>query len=111
VRAATAELLRDWGCEVREAASAEQALAAAAGWTPDFVLADHQLGAGAPGTELVQRLRAETGAELAAAILTGDSEGPGLAAIRAAGFAVLRKPVRPAALRALLAAPRRGDGA
>jgi signal transduction histidine kinase/CheY-like chemotaxis protein len=106
VRAATAQLLRDWGCEVRAAASAEQALAAVAGWTPDFVLADYQLGAEALGTDLVQRLRAQAGAELAAAILTGDSEGPGLAAIRAAGFAVLRKPVRPAALRALLASPR-----
>jgi hypothetical protein len=37
-------------------------------------------------------------------ILTGDSEGSGLEAARAAGFLVLRKPVRPARLRALLAA-------
>jgi signal transduction histidine kinase/CheY-like chemotaxis protein len=103
VRHATRELLAGWGCEVREAASSSAALAAAAGWTPDLVLADYQLGAGPPGTELVASLRAAVGADLPAVILTGDSEA-GLEAARAAGFPVLRKPVRPARLRALLAA-------
>jgi CheY-like chemotaxis protein len=106
VRRATAELLRGWGCEVREAGGADEALAAAADWEPEWVLADYQLGSGGTGTELVTRLRAAQGADLAAAIVTGDSEGPGLEALRAAGFLVLRKPVAPARLRALLAAPR-----
>ena len=97
---ATGELLRGWGCEVREAASADEALAAASGFDPDLVLADYRLGTGPTGTELVVRLRARAGADLAAAILTGDSEGPGVAALRAAGFTVLRKPVPPARLRA-----------
>jgi len=102
VRRATCALLRGWGCEVREAAGAADALAAAAGFAPDLVLADHQLGAGLSGPELVLQLRDSAGAALAAVILTGDGEGPGLEAIRAAGFPVLRKPVRPARLRALL---------
>jgi signal transduction histidine kinase/CheY-like chemotaxis protein len=104
VRHATRELLTSWGCEVREAASTADALLAAAGWTPDLVLADYRLGAGPPGTELVACLRAAAGTDLAAVIVTGESEGPGLASIRAAGLSVLRKPVRPARLRALLAA-------
>jgi signal transduction histidine kinase/CheY-like chemotaxis protein len=103
VRRATGALLRGWRCEVREAANAAEAAAATAGWTPDLVLADYRLGTGPPGTELVAELRAAAGVELAAVILTGDSEGPSVEAIRAAGFAVLRKPVRPARLRALLA--------
>jgi signal transduction histidine kinase len=106
VRAATAELLRGWGCEVREASGCEEALAAAADFAPEWVLADYQLGAGGTGTELVTRLRA-VDSDVAAAIVTGDSEGPGLAALRTAGFLVLRKPVAPARLRALLAAPRK----
>jgi CheY-like chemotaxis protein len=104
VRRATVELLVGWGCEVREAGGAAEALRTAAGWMPELVLADYQLGSGALGTELVTRLREGAGAGLAAVILTGDSEGPSLEAIRAAGFVVLRKPVRPARLRALLAA-------
>jgi DNA-binding response OmpR family regulator len=88
---------------VREADGADAALAAAE-WTPDFVLADEQLGAGARGAELVARLRAAHGACLSAAILTGQSEGPALAALRASGLTVLRKPARPAQLRALLSA-------
>jgi signal transduction histidine kinase len=106
VRAATAELLRGWGCEVREASGCDEALAAAASWAPEWVLADYQLGAGGTGVELLTRLRAAQGAGFAAAILTGDSEGPGLATLRAADFLVLRKPVAPARLRALLTAPR-----
>jgi signal transduction histidine kinase len=106
VRHATVELLEGWGCEVRDAGSSEEALALAADWAPELVLADYQLGPGAPGTELVTRLRALHGTGLPALILTGDSEGPALESLRAAGFDVLRKPVRPARLRALLAAPR-----
>ena len=103
---ATEELLRGWGCEVRGAACADDALSAVADFSPELVLADYQLGAGASGTELVMRLRAAIGAELAAVILTGEGDEPQLEAIRAAGFSVLRKPVRPARLRALLTAPR-----
>jgi signal transduction histidine kinase len=103
---ATEALLRGWGCEVRGAACAADALCAVADFSPELVLADYRLGAGASGTELVTRLRAALGAELAAVILTGEGDDPQLEAIRAAGFSVLRKPVRPARLRALLAAPR-----
>jgi signal transduction histidine kinase/CheY-like chemotaxis protein len=106
VRRATGELLRSWGCEVVETGSFAEALAAAARFAPDWVLADHRLGPGATGTELVARLCAEH-ASLAAVILSGDSDGADLEELRAAGFSVLRKPVRPARLRALLAsAPR-----
>jgi signal transduction histidine kinase len=104
VRRATRALLTGWGCEVREAADGAEALAAVAGWSPDLVLADYELGTEPPGTELVASLRAAAGAEFPAVILTGDSEGPSLEAARAAGFPVLRKPVRPARLRALLGA-------
>jgi CheY-like chemotaxis protein len=106
VRRATGDLLRSWGCEVVETGSFAEALAAAARFAPEWVLADYRLGPGATGTELVARLRAEH-ASLAAVILSGDSDGAGLEELRAAGFTVLRKPVRPARLRALLAsAPR-----
>jgi signal transduction histidine kinase len=105
VRHATGELLRGWGCEVREAASADEALATAADFEPDLVLADYRLGTGPTGSELVMRLRERAGAQLAAAILTGDSEGASVSGLRAAGFTVLRKPVPPSRLRAMLAAP------
>jgi CheY-like chemotaxis protein len=106
VRDATASLLMGWGCEPREAAdSGEVEAALADGWRPDFVLADFHLG-DETGLELLEKLRVQLGEELRAAILTAETAPERLAPIREAGYALLRKPVRPAQLRALLSAER-----
>jgi signal transduction histidine kinase len=105
VRGATAELLRAWGCEVRNAAGGAEAVAALAdGWRPDFAIADHHLAGGELGTEVIESLRCELGVPLRAAILLAETTPAELEALRARGDPVLRKPVRPARLRSLLAA-------
>jgi signal transduction histidine kinase/CheY-like chemotaxis protein len=104
VRGATATLLRAWGCEVREASDAETALRAAAEWQPELALLDHHLGAGGSGSELAERLRGAHGERLRLVLVTAEADPARVEALRRAGFAVLRKPLLPARLRALLAA-------
>lgn len=101
--AAMALLLRGWGCEVRQARSARDALAHAnAGYLPEFVVADLCLPDGEDGCCATLELRQRAGGCLPALMVTGE---PGLAAARAAreaGFLVLAKPVRPVHLRSFM---------
>jgi DNA-binding response OmpR family regulator len=73
----------------------------------DAVLADYHLGDGVDGLELLRRLPLAQDKALAAALITAD-HGVEVAVIaRTAGYPLLHKPLRPAALRALLSAFRR----
>jgi CheY-like chemotaxis protein len=112
VRTATRALLEGWSCETREAsdlAGARRALED--GWRPDFVLADYHLENGEVGLTLLDALREQLGRAVPGAIITSDTSPELHESIRAAGLPVLRKPVRPARLRAVLAArdPARGS--
>jgi len=104
VRAATAALLGRWGIDALEAASGDEAMAAAGqlGMAPDVVLLDYHLSGGETGLEALARLRAAFGADLRAILITADrSHAVALAAERA-GAQLLTKPVAPAKLRSLL---------
>jgi two-component system, sensor histidine kinase len=105
VRAATSELLRGWGCEVRTAGGFEEALRIAAGWSPELALLDQQLGMDPPGSELAARLRQAHGDRIRIVLITAEADPARVEALRGAGLAVLRKPLAPARLRALLTAP------
>jgi DNA-binding response OmpR family regulator len=72
--------------------------------TIDAVLADYHLGDGSNGLELVQRITEVRGPGLATALITADHAAELTRAARRAGVPLLHKPVRPAALRALLSA-------
>lgn len=99
-------LLSGWGCHVIKAADVAGALEAlhAAKLQPDFVLVDYHLDAG-HGIEAVMALRWKLG-KLPAALITADRTRKVREAARAADMAVLNKPLKPAALRALLAQSR-----
>lgn len=98
-------LLTRWGCEVRVAASAEDIDALFARepeFRPDLVLADYHLNRGQTGVGLVADLRRRLGTVMPAIVISADrtltpasfaGEGP---------FELLRKPVKPAELRALM---------
>ena len=104
--------LRQWGCDARAAAGTEAACAALAdGWLPAFVVADLRLAGDDDGCRATQTLRARLGDELPALLMTGDADGEAAARARAAGFVVLRKPVKPAQLRAYLNEVFAGTGA
>ncbi len=96
-------LLTGWGCRVIKAADAAGALEAAraAKLRPDFILVDYHLDGG-HGIEAVTRLRRTFGA-LPAVLITADRTRKVRDAAREADMDLLNKPLKPAALRALLA--------
>jgi len=101
-------LLEQWGISTDQALGSADALELVESRTFDVVLADFHLGDGSTGLELVQRLAERTaelsGASCAAALITADHGMEMTRAARKAGIPLLHKPVRPAALRALLSA-------
>ena len=103
IAGAMVELLAGWSCEVVAAPTAEDALARLGGRRPDVLLSDYHLDDGRTGLEALALLHARLGPAVPAALITADRD-PGLrAAAEAAGYRLLHKPVRPGALRALLA--------
>lgn len=98
-------LLERWGVEVFTASGLEAALARLRGERVDMVLADFHLGEALDGLAVLDILRREAGGdEVPGALVTADSSDALAQRARTAGYPVLHKPVRPAALRALIAA-------
>ena len=101
VRAATAEVVAQWGAEVVAAADVREALAGLVTRPvrPALVIADGRLASGASGVDAVQYVREEyNDDELPGLVVSADLAA--LDAARAAGLVALRKPVTPAALEA-----------
>jgi Na+/proline symporter/CheY-like chemotaxis protein/PAS domain-containing protein/two-component sensor histidine kinase len=109
VREAMATLLSGWGCRVATAASASEALAEAgrAGRLPDLVLADLHLDGEVDGLAVIDALRATWSRQVAAALVTADRDPTLRLRARTHQVELLHKPVKPAALRALLRLRRR----
>jgi len=101
---ATRLLLEGWGCAVATAADATgaQRAVAAAGRAPDMVLLDHHLAGAETGFDVLDALEAAAGGPVPAALVTADRAEALKAAARARGLPLLNKPLKPAALRALL---------
>ena len=96
-------LLRQWGCDVRAAPGEREALAwLGQGFMPDVLVVDLRLADGASGLDAITALRAATGTELPALVVTGDAGSERMHDAQARGFAVLIKPARPMQLRAFL---------
>lgn len=104
IRAGMRDLLERWRVRVLAADGVEAALAQLSpGNGPDVVLADYRLGDERTGLEAIHAVRAAVGAEVPAAVISGETGPEVLEAIRASGFPRLAKPVPPARLRAVLA--------
>jgi Na+/proline symporter/signal transduction histidine kinase len=97
-------LLRGWGCEVIKAADLDAALTLTneIGPAPNGLLVDYHLDRG-NGIAAIDRLRQRLGADLPAILITADRSPRVRAEARAQNIQVLHKPIKPAALRAMLA--------
>jgi CheY-like chemotaxis protein len=97
-------LLGGWGCRVLKAADLKSALTAVgdAKAVPSGLLVDYHLDAG-NGIEAIRALRWRFGAELPAILITADRSPHVRDDARARDIQVLNKPLKPAALRALIA--------
>ncbi len=101
-------LLARWGVQVAVAATVDEALAAMP-TSPQVLLVDYHLHDRMDGLDALDALRAAAGRELPGALLTGDGSDALKLAARERGYRVLTKPVKPASLRAFLAAQHGGD--
>lgn len=98
-------LLMRWGCCVRVAASAEDVDAMfreTPEYSPDVVLADYHLNRGQTGVAVVADLRQRLGVEVPAIVISADTSLTQSSLAAAGPFELLRKPVKPAELRALM---------
>ena len=100
-----AVLLEKWGCRVVSAATATEALVQliSGDLTPDLLLSDYHLAAGAKGDEAILEIRREFDRAPAAALMTSDPDPALHKRLQGLGFTVLDKPLNLAKLRALLA--------
>jgi CheY-like chemotaxis protein len=96
-------LLQGWGCEVIKAPDLDTALAAIeeSRITPNGLLVDYHLDRG-NGVDAIVALRERCG-DVPAILITADRSPTVREQARAQGIQVLHKPIKPAALRALLA--------
>ena len=97
-------LLDRWGCPVvllaeTQAQAAQQVLMHGA---PDFVLVDYQLNDQSDGLQVMQHLDSILETTLPAIVITANRSSELEEIVKSRGYGLLRKPIRPAALRALM---------
>jgi Na+/proline symporter/signal transduction histidine kinase/ActR/RegA family two-component response regulator len=95
-------LLTRWGISCDLAGTVDEALAAARRRRPDLLLVDYHLDAEQDGLDALGALRAACTPSPPGALITADTSAELAVRARALDYALLRKPVKPAALRALI---------
>ena len=98
-------LLRQWGCELRLANSAREAIGSLTNenaWTPDVIIADQHLDNNEQGTSVLRVIRQLTGRRIPAVIVTADPSESLWKMADQGRLDVMQKPIKPAQLRALL---------
>jgi signal transduction histidine kinase len=101
---AMAVLLEKWGCDVATTMSTADALerVRALGGAPDAIIADLHLDNGESGLTAVEEIRQQFRSKIAALIVTADYSEEAAKEAAVFGLEVLKKPVKPAEMRALL---------
>lgn len=110
VLAGMRRLLSSWGCTVLEAQDHVQAMAVSAERVPDIVLVDFHLDEERSGIQVLEQLVQEWGRRPPAALITADYTDDARQAAQAADMPLLRKPLKPAALGAVVARLRAAAG-
>ncbi len=96
-------LLERWGCRVQTATGlADASRRVEEHGTPDLLLVDYHLEERANGLDVIDRLNWKVGQQLPAIIITADRSSKLETEVGRRGYGLLRKPIKPAALRALM---------
>lgn len=105
VTTAMETMLQSWQCDVRSASNMAETLAMLndTDWVPDIVIADQHLDDGDLGITIVHEVREHLLRQVPALIVTADPDVSVTHAAKASGVELMRKPVKPAQMRALLA--------
>ncbi|NIA27243.1 MAG: response regulator, partial [Desulfobulbaceae bacterium] len=102
------ELLENWGARpliatnINAAVEQLQATHDNHGEYPTILLVDYHLGDSATGVDVIRTLREHAGLDIPAIVVTADYAGAVLQEVREMGDSILHKPIKPAALRALM---------
>ena len=98
-------LLTKWSCQVISAHNAEEAvgLIKQRAITPDLVIADYHLDDGLFGIDAITEVRRQCRLPIPGIIVTADHTVQVQDAAKRAGYELLQKPIKPAALRSLMA--------
>jgi len=97
-------LLSSWGCDTVAVRDRESALS----WVrtgeavPDVMLVDYHLDRGQSGLDLAEEMQGLWGSRLPSIVITADHTQSAQSAASARGCQILRKPIKPAALRAVM---------
>lgn len=104
VQDAMRTLLERWSCQMRFVSGLAEIgiLISDPRYRPDIILADFHLDFGDTGLTAIARMRAVCGHALPAIVITANHSDAIAEEVRKAGCELLRKPVRPAELRALM---------
>jgi signal transduction histidine kinase len=97
VLAATASLLRKWGCEVQAEPAIPEHLAEC-----DLLITDFDLGGGITGTDCISSVRERSGKDIPVVVMSGHDEARVREDLGSAEIPILSKPVRPAELRSII---------
>ena len=99
-----AGLLEKWGCLVVASSSDEAVLNMLAKYDrpPDLIISDYHLSQGRTGIQAITRLREALGVAIPAFLMSGDTDLERLSDVRSSGYQLLKKPVSPRAMRAML---------
>ncbi len=98
-------LLTQWHCKLRLASSMQETLSALNSdikWSPDMIIADQHLNNNERGTSVIRIVRQLTGRRVPAIVVTADPSERLWKMADQGRIEVMRKPVKPAQLRALL---------
>ncbi|MDR3419221.1 MAG: PAS domain-containing hybrid sensor histidine kinase/response regulator [Nevskia sp.] len=102
VLAGMVALLGNWGCRVLGMRDRAEALEATGQDAPDLLLVDYHLDGGVNGIAVAEELRKLWDTDVPVLVITADHTQGAREAAAAHGFTLLPKPVKPAALRALM---------
>lgn len=96
-------VLESWGCQVTHALDAQTACFMVRHLpVPDMVVSDYRLPGHHNGVDAIRMLREIVGPDLAACVISGDTDAAVRQQAQLAGLVLLQKPVRPAKLRSVL---------
>lgn len=111
VTTALSQLLEQWGINVLDVASGEEAVALLdeTGVEPDLCLVDYQLGTGMDGMACLEAIAARLPGQLAKCLVTADRSEALQAVAASRGIEILHKPISPATL-ARMVMPAIGNG-
>ncbi|GAB4197849.1 MAG: hypothetical protein Tsb002_32340 [Wenzhouxiangellaceae bacterium] len=95
-------LLSRWGCTVMTAGNKDEALDLAVASPPDLLLVDYFLGEGSNGLDVAASIIQRLGQRVPVLVITADQSEAVAERTRRQGYQQLSKPVKPAALKAMM---------